>query len=49
MSNSVMATAQVMEDTALRGLLLQAFYDRRQTRAILRPSTAGWIDSKTSE
>lgn len=43
-----MATALVMKDTELRGLLLQAFYDRRQTRGILRPS-AGWIDSKTSD
>lgn len=43
-----MATALAMKDTELRGLLLQAFYDRRQTRSILRPS-AGWIDSKTSD
>jgi hypothetical protein len=42
-----MATALVMKDTELRGLLLQAFYERRQTRGILRPSAA-WIDSKTS-
>jgi hypothetical protein len=43
-----MATALVMKDTELRGLILQAFYDRRQTRVILRPS-AGWIDSRTSD
>jgi hypothetical protein len=43
-----MATALAMKDAELRGLLLQAFYDRRQTRGILRPS-AGWIDSKTCD
>ena len=42
-----MATAQVMKDTELRGLILQAFYDRRQAQSIESP-TAGWIDGKTS-
>ncbi len=42
-----MATAQGMKDTELRGLLLQAFYERRQAQSIESP-TADWIDGKAS-
>ena len=42
-----MAPAQGMKDTELRGLLLQAFYERRQAQSIESP-TADWIDGKAS-
>lgn len=40
-----MAATSAITDTALRGLVLQAFYERRQSRDFLVP-TAGWIDEK---
>lgn len=45
--DTLMATAQAMNDTELRGLILQAFYDRRQVDRPQSP-TEDWIDGKAS-